>query len=277
MHKNRPLVTVIMPFNRLDDFFEMALGSITSQDYENLEILLLDNQPPPRQGHLLIHDPRVRVVNCRSYKSLSEVLNAGLGMAKGEYIARMDADDISHRDRIAVQVEYLINHQEIGIVGSGIEVISENEVRLEVLLQPSHHEEIVRKLIYKNPFFHPTVMFKKDVLANLPTLYKRYFTRSQDYELWTRLLFITRGANISRSLLSYRHHSLQSGKKIPNESLFFYRLAQLFLYLRQLKRRELQLSHAYGLFSAKETLTMGVKLIVSILRNHLNGFIQKIR
>ena len=277
MHKDRPLVTIVMPFNRIDDFFVLALESITSQEYENLEILLLDNQPTLSENYPFIHDSRVKIVDCRRHKSLSEVLNIGVEMAKGEYVARMDADDISHRNRIAVQVEYLKNHHEIGVVGSGIEVISQKEEDPDVLLQPEHHDEIVSKLIYKNPFFHPTVMFRKDALTNLQSLYKGYFARSQDYELWTRLLFMTRGANISSPLLSYRHHSLQSGKKIPNESLFFFRLAQLLLYLRQLKRRELRLSHGYGFFVAKEASTKGLKLLVSILHIYLKEFIRRIR
>lgn len=264
MHRESPLVSIIIPYNRCDKFFEHALKSITNQSYKNLEILLLDHQMVDKNIDATFTDPRIEVVNCRKLKSLSEVLNCGIQKAHGKYIARMDADDISHKNRIAAQLDFLEANTNIGILGTGIEVLTP-EGEIEVRLQPEHHEAILKKMIYNNPFFHPTVMFRRSVLGDNLSPYNRFFNRAQDFELWTRLLFTTQGANLPQALLTYREHPLQSGKKIPYESVCFFRLAQLFLYLNPLKRNELNLNHRYGVRVAKELVINSTKLAMKFL------------
>ena len=226
MTSKDPLVSVIIPFVRCDTFLLEAANSVFNQEYINLEILFLDNQPHRNSETPTFLDKRARIINCRSSKSLSEVLNKGIRLCTGEFVARMDADDISDKTRIRKQVDFLRLNKDVGLVGTGILTFGEHGIKGQLLLQPASHQEIIKKLPWNNPFFHPTVMYRKTNVIDIKGPYRTFFRRSQDYELWTRLVPKIKTGNIAEALLSYRIHNEQSGRQIPHESLFYYRLAQ---------------------------------------------------
>jgi glycosyltransferase involved in cell wall biosynthesis len=272
MVKKEPLVTILLPFVSVNSFLSEAVHSILYQDYSNFQLLLLDNQPLKDAIDLPINDPRAKVVDCRSSKSLSEVLNQGIKLSSGDYIARMDSDDISLPTRIRQQVKFLECNQEVGIVGTGVHVISEKGHLLDTKLQPATHNEILEKLTNKNPFFHPTVMFRTKVLANVDGPYNRAFIRSQDFELWTRLLCVTKGANIQEPLLCYREHESQSGKRIPFESVFYYRVAQLRYHLKISRKTNLKMNLRRSLYLLKQTTIALSKYAFHVFLFKLNVF-----
>lgn len=226
MTRSQPMVTVLLPFVNVDAFLTEAIESILCQNYSTLELLLLDNQRKKISKVPNLLDSRAKVINCRSFKTLSAVLNEGIRLANGKYVARMDADDISVNSRIKKQVEFLEIHKDLDMVGTAIRTMSESGSLGELRLQPVTHEDIVRKLPGNNPFFHPTVMLRKDSLKRVKGPYSPFFKRSQDYELWTRLLPKVRAGNIAEPLLYYRIHQNQFGKRIAHQSVFYYRLAQ---------------------------------------------------
>jgi glycosyltransferase involved in cell wall biosynthesis len=277
MVRDEPLVTILLPFVSVNSFLSEAVHSILYQDYSNFQLLLLDNQPLKDAIDLPINDPRAKVVDCRSSKSLSEVLNQGIKLSSGDYIARMDSDDISLPTRIGQQVNFLECNQEVGIVGTGVHVISEEGLLLDTKLQPATHYEILEKLANKNPFFHPTVMFRTRVLTNIDGPYNRTFIRSQDFELWTRLLRVTKGANIQEPLLCYREHENQSGKKIPFESVYFYRLAQLKSHLQISQNTNLALSLRRSFFLIKQVTIAFSKFAFYAFRLKLKALKRRIQ
>ena len=238
MHKVKPLVSVIIPFQRVDEFFETAVKSIVEQSYSNLEILLLNNSLLKVKREKVLTDSRIRIVECRSLGTLSQILNKGIKEAKGQYIARMDSDDVSLPLRIEKQVEFLEQRNHIGILGTSIEVIDTENHHIEYRFQPSNHEDIVKRLYYNNPFFHPTIMFRTAVFQESNLRYKNSYVRAQDYELWTRMLNYVESANLNETLVQYRLHDQQAGKQLKYESLFYFRRAQLKFTLKSMFSRK---------------------------------------
>ncbi len=227
------LISVIIPAHRDDNLLAEAMNSILNQTYENIEILLLDNSI---QGisKSRFTDPRVMVKRTKPEWSLSKVLNVGIELSKGKFIARMDADDIAAPTRIEKQAKFLeINHQ-IGVLGTAVTILSEvSKGKWEngsVLRQPQSHDEISKKMFIKNPFFHPTVMLRRSVLPNNP--YNEKYIRAQDYRLWVKLYGKTNFANLSESLLTYRFHQLQVGNIERSTSQNFAEKARFMLGLK---------------------------------------------
>lgn len=227
MGKEVPLVSVLIPFRRNDDFLLQAISSITMQQYVDLEILLLDNRVLESKQDIEYNDARIRIVNCQGITTLSRVLNRGISLSEGAYIARMDADDLSSPLRISKQVDFMQLNDKIGILGSAIELITADGNVVGKRSQPKQHEGIISKLENNNPFFHPTIMFRASIIRELRGPYNPRYVRAQDYELWTRLLRITKGANLNDTLVKYRLHENQAGKDVPYQSQFYFHSAQL--------------------------------------------------
>lgn len=260
MHENWPLVSVLLPFTRVDKYLEEAAQSIYLQTYTNLEILFLDNQKINAAIEFKVDDMRAKVVDCRGLNSLSQVLNRGLKLSNGLYIARMDSDDISELTRLEKQVQYMESHKMVGVLGTAIQEISEIGARLKIRIQPTTHEGILSKIAFNNPFFHPTVMIRSECLAEAKGPYSVFFTRAQDYELWTRLLTRTKGANLAEPLVKYRLHPMQFGRRVANESVFYFRIAQLkFIASNHPDRSELNLGLKTYLLACRN-------LVVAFLR-----------
>ena len=125
-------------------------------------------------------------------------------MARGFYIARIDVGDLAGPDRLEKQVVFLRKHAEVGIVGTGCIVIDEAGEKIGEERFPASDLEIRWMSLLNNPFLHPSVMFRRDVLVQHQLAYDPSFQATQDYELWTRLLEHTQAANLQECLMTYR-------------------------------------------------------------------------
>jgi glycosyltransferase involved in cell wall biosynthesis len=267
-----PVVSVLLPFNQADAYLEIAIRSIVEQSYTNLEILLLDNCAKKAKSQFAHSDSRVKIVDCRGLGTLSEVLNAGIKVASGKYLARMDADDISEPKRIEAQVGFMESNSSVGILGTAITVIDELGSPIEVKFQPSTHAELIKKLPANNPFFHSTVMIRKSAIAKMNGPYSKCFVRAQDYELWTRLLIVTQGANISDTLVAYRSHENQIGRRIPHSSIFYYRLAQGKFHIKQVFNRGLGIRWRDLLYVLRLLVLDSIRYGYWLIYQHLTSF-----
>lgn len=199
-----PLVSVIIPCYNAERYVEQAIRSIMQQTYTALEIIVIDDGSvdgtPLVLQRLAAEDQRIRLVAHRENKRLIFTLNEGLALARGRYIARMDADDIAIPDRIAAQVDVLERNPQIVIVGSFMRIIQEERLRGK-WIAPIDDLRIRSYLFTASPFFHPTTMFRN----GLPDLYYREDAyRAEDYDFWIRLLEHGKGYNIPKVLLHYR-------------------------------------------------------------------------
>ena len=235
MCQSESLVSVIFPVNRVDANTIVALKSVVDQSYQNLEILVIDTSKRSDSvtflefSGLIKSDPRIRHESLPANLNLSQSLNHGLKVCRGDFIARMDADDICFIDRIQTQVEYLARNPEVDILGSAIQVIEGFEghsfIHGLVITPPKRDANLLYWALEKNPIFHPTVIFRRAVCKD--AVYNPRYHRAQDYELWIRLLRKYEIDNIQFPLLYYRVHPNQAGVLGSLDSKYFSTLAQL--------------------------------------------------
>jgi glycosyltransferase EpsE len=188
-HMNTPLVTVLYPvFNDPPAYIKLSMESILAQDYSNLEIIVVDDSTKPESIQAVNHfcyDSRVKILRQSNSLGLPGALNLGLAVATGEYIARADADDIQHANRISSQVAFLETHRSVGILGSNVNYIDSEGRTLRVRNYPESNQRINRHLHIRNPICHSVVMVRTEVFKQIGN-YNTNYKRAEDYELWMR-------------------------------------------------------------------------------------------
>lgn len=186
---NEPLVSIIYPvYNDSPSDIKLSLQSIINQDYKNLEIIIIDDSTNTDSIEALNSygaDERIVYVRKKNKGGLAAALNCGLELAKGIYIARADADDIQHINRIRKQVEFLELNRDTGILGSNINYIDDAGNLIRQRTYPEQHNDILKYLHIRNPFCHSVIMIRKSVLNKIG-YYNPDFRRAEDYELWFR-------------------------------------------------------------------------------------------
>jgi hypothetical protein len=199
-------VTVLMAVYNEARFAPAAVESILGQTFADFEFLIIDDGSTDSSAGYLrdLYDPRVRPLRNAGNLGLTRSLNKGLDAARGEYIARMDADDIALPDRLAGQVAFLDDNPHVGIVGSSRILIDENDQEIAVAHAAEDDLAIRWKCLLGNPFAHPTVMLRRSIFDQHHLCYDESFRTAQDYELWSRILMHTQGANLREPLLRYR-------------------------------------------------------------------------
>ena len=206
------IVSVLLPISRLDEYFEIALSSILTQSLRDIEVLVLANGVSDSEYARLVEmcaaDARV-ILHRLNVCGLMFALNYGIEFSRSEYIARMDADDVSTQDRFEKQLDFLLKNPSVGVVGGRVQLIDSNG---KVLNRPykffNTHEEIVNVLPYRNPLCHPGLMFRKSAL--LKVWGYRFGFMSEDHEMFIRMMYA--GVifhNLDDLVLLYRRHSAQ--------------------------------------------------------------------
>ncbi len=207
-----PLVTVLMSVYNAEKFVEHAVRSIINQTFKEFEFIVIDDGSTDQTHRILAQfDKKVVKVYSQENRGVTASLNRGLLLAKGKYIARMDADDIALPERLQKQVGFLESHSEIGIVGSAVQVINDSGRKWGVQTFAPTDIGIRWVSLVKNPFVHPSVMFRKNLLDEYNLEY-RPSSHAEDYDLWVRLLKFTKGSNIEQPLLLYRVHKSNISK-----------------------------------------------------------------
>jgi glycosyltransferase involved in cell wall biosynthesis len=183
-----------------------AVDSILRQSLDDFEFLIIDDASADGSAADLgrLTDPRVRLVRNPQNVGLTRSLNNGLAVATGNYVARMDADDIAAPHRLERQVALLNARPDVGVVGSSRTLIDEAGAFVAHAPAAETDVRIRWKCLLGNPFAHPAVMLRRDVLETHRLRYDETFRTAQDYDLWSRLLAVTRGHNLPEPLLSYR-------------------------------------------------------------------------
>ena len=205
MNENE-LVSVILPVYNAEKFLYEAIDSIVNQTHKNLQIIVINDGSSDKSLNIInsFIDDRITVIN-RDNKGLIYSLNEGLNIANGNYIARMDADDISANNRIEKQLSFLKKNKKVGVVGSYAKIINK-EGRMIALRKPARFNFMLKATCFLGaPFIHPAVMFNKSVLGD-NLYYSDEYIHGEDYELWARLVHINniKFSTIPEYLLSYR-------------------------------------------------------------------------
>lgn len=186
-----PLVSVLMPAYNAQSTVRQAVTSLLRQTFEDFEIVAVDDGSSDRTTSILAetNDPRLRLIQL-PHAGLIPALNAGLAECRGELIARMDADDYCHPERLRLQVEYMRQHPEVSVCGCLVRSFPRNNVKAGFLKYETWlnslvtHEEIARDMFVESPLAHPSVMMRGGDLRDLGGY--REMGWPEDYDLWLR-------------------------------------------------------------------------------------------
>jgi len=200
----RPVLTsVVMSVYNAEEYLAEAIESILNQTYRSFEFIIINDGSTDKSLEVIKKyeqgDDRIILVS-RENRGLPYSLNEGILLAKGKYIARMDADDISLSTRLEEQVSFMENNPKIGICGTAI--LNFDTGSRWIL--SSTDKMLKSELLFSTVFAHPTVMMRRTLLLENKLLYNETFLQSQDFELWTRLADYTKFANLKIPLLRYR-------------------------------------------------------------------------
>lgn len=210
-----PKISVIMSVYNGEKFLKESVLSILNQTYADFEFIIINDGSTDLSLEILKDfeekDKRIRLIS-RENKGLTPSLNEGIKLAQGEYIARMDADDISMPERFEKQITFLEENKEITLCGTWAINIDENGNEIGEYKTPITNKEIKKNILFHNPFIHPSVMIRKSVFEKVG-LYNEEFKHIEDYELWTRVIPRFKTANIQDFLLKYRLTSSGVTKK----------------------------------------------------------------
>lgn len=215
--KDVPSVSVVMAVYNGEAYLCDTVASILAQTFTDFDYIIVNDGSTDETAHLLetLTDPRIQVLQNDSNQGLAYSLNKGMACARGKYIARIDVGDLAVPERFEKQVDFLERHPKIGILGSACVVIDERGVQRKVTRFPLNDLEIRWTSLLKNPFHHPSVMIRRDVLCQHHLWYDPALQAAQDYELWTRVLECTKGANLDDVLTFYRrsHNSITATQR----------------------------------------------------------------
>lgn len=199
-----PKISVIMPVYNAQEYIREAIDSILNQTFSDFEFIIINDGSTDNSVEIIknYNDPRIVLVDNTENKGLVSVLNQGLQLAQGEYIARMDADDISLPNRFMEQVNYLDKHPQVGILGAWFHIFGNKINRIE----KKHKFPKLKDILETSPVGHPVAMLRKSVFDKYNLQYDKAYKHAEDYELWVRASKLTKIANLQKVLLKYRWH-----------------------------------------------------------------------
>lgn len=202
------MISVVMSVYNAEKYLEEAIDSILKQTYQNYEFIIVNDCSSDRSYEILTEyekkSTKIILIHNSSNLGLTTNLNKAISIAKGKYIARMDADDISELNRFEKQVIFFNAHDDIDIVGTFSNDIDEHGKIFRKRTTPVTHKNIIKILPMFCPMSHPTIMFKKESLAKIG-FYNEKFRTSQDLDLYLRAAGAgLKFANIPEYLFRYR-------------------------------------------------------------------------
>jgi glycosyltransferase involved in cell wall biosynthesis len=213
----RPHVTVLMSVYNSEKYLREAIDSILAQTFNHFEFLIVNDCSSDSSFELMksYNDSRIRIIKNPTNIGLTRSLNIGISNAKGEYIVRMDADDISCHNRLELLVQYMDNNPDVGICGSWAETIEKSPRKLTPDCSP---ENIRTELFFHNIIIHPSVIIRKSVLEGNHLEYNEKLLFAQDYDLWVKCSKYTKITNLPEFLLRYRISNTQlSSNRLINQ------------------------------------------------------------
>lgn len=227
------LVSVIMPAYNAEKYIAEAINSILNQTFTDFELIIIDDCSIDNTVDIIkkFKDSRIHFYQNENNLGIAKNLNRALDLAVGNYIARMDSDDISLPERLEKQVKYLEGHPNIAVVGTGIECFG---VCWDKRIFSVSSEQLKVDLLFSSCFAHPTVMMRADIIGKNALHYDPYFSKMEDYDLWCRVAEKHEIASLPEVLLKYRVHTGQVTQSFSEENV---------IQMYELKKRQLEQLH----------------------------------
>lgn len=203
-----PRVSVIMPAYNVEKYVGEAIESILNQTFTDFEFVIINDGSTDDTASIIKQyakkDKRIKFINNKKNQGLIAVLNQGLDLCVGEYIARFDSDDISRPTRFEKQVRYMDAHPKCGVVGTWAEKFGPN-----VMHRVIKHPETIKLLdlfLYGSQVVHPSAMLRRAVLVNNNIKYDPRYKYAEDYAFWAEIVKYSEIHNLQEVLLDYRWH-----------------------------------------------------------------------
>ena len=210
-----PPISVLMPVYNCQTFLRESIESILAQKFSDFEFIIIDDGSTDGSPNIIqeyaSRDKRIQAVRNPKNKGLIETLTIGNRYCHGEFIARMDADDISLPDRLELQYAYLISHPEIDVLGANSTFIDEkgNPASFK-LIEPSDSFFVWLQMFFRCSIHHPTVLARSEVYKRFNELgFENTFIHAEDYAFWLRVGFECKFANLDIFLVNTRSHHRQ--------------------------------------------------------------------
>lgn len=208
MAKNikNPKITVLMPVYNAENFLNESIDSILNQSFKDFEFLIINDASTDNSKKITMsyNDKRIRYFENSKNLGVALTLNKGLKLAKGKYIARMDADDIAYPQRLEVEYNEIITDDKIAIVASFYNVIDENGKYIFTVKDVSSAEEIYYFLQFRNCLGHPTIIFNKERIVNEFRGYDEKY-EAEDNDLWLRVSKKYKIVKLNKALMKVRY------------------------------------------------------------------------
>lgn len=201
-----PRITVLLPVYNGGVYLRPAIDSVLAQSYPDFELLVIDDGSTDASREIVggIDDPRIRLIENGRNLGLIATLNRGLTLARGEFIARMDADDLCLPERFARQIACLETNPTIGGCGTWFEKCSDRGC---VTMEMPEAPDLIRLfLIFDNPFLHSSMMLRRHLLDEHGLRYDPAYQHTEDYDLWVRCSELMDLVNVPEVLMRYRDH-----------------------------------------------------------------------
>ena len=210
-----PRITVLMPVYNCELYIKEAIDSILNQSFSDFEFIIIDDASSDSTVSIIkaYDDPRIQLIVKQQNSGYTNSLNYGLSIAKGEYIARMDGDDISFSERFEKQIAFLDKNPDVVLCGTFFKIIGMDKI----IVVPEGHEDIKLAMLKDCCIGHPTVMMRRETLERHALIYDVNKEPAEDYDLWTRILVVGKLHNLQEALLDYRVHNSQVSQKRNNQ------------------------------------------------------------
>ena len=231
-------ISCILPVKGHKKFLSASIESILRQSYKNFELIILDNGNKQDVKKIINYykkkDNRIKTVSLRNL-NLSQLINYGIKISKGYFIARQDSDDVSHTERFKYQINWFNKKNKILCGTNSFIIDSSGKIKGKVN-NPENHKKILNQMDFRNPFIHSSVMLKKSILKGT-NKYDKYFKYSQDFDLWTKLCNIGITGNLKKRLHFLRlHDNSISVRKKEEQRKYFVLSAAKHIIKKKLKR-----------------------------------------
>lgn len=216
---SNPAISVVMPVYNAEATLDEAVTSILEQTFRDFEFIIINDGSTDSTASILKRyervDPRIQIQH-QNNQGVISALNRGCRLARGEYIARMDADDISLPQRFEKQLQYIETHREIGILGTWIERLRSDGSVLGTWRPPTNPKVLKWTHFFGVCVWHPTVLMRREIMEKV-NFYRTEALFADDRDLWLRASAITEFGNVPEVLFQYkvwegsvsqRHHQL---------------------------------------------------------------------
>ena len=275
---NSPLISVVLPVYNAELYITDTINSILNQTYTNFELIIINDGSNDNSEACILQfqDQRIKYFKNEKNLKLIQTLNLGLGLAKGKYIARIDADDIALPQRFEKQIDFLEKNSEYGIVGSFAETFGSENKKLTFVQEDV---DIRYAFLTHNPFVHSSVMIRNQILTENKLSFDLTQLHVEDYALWIEILNFSKGKILPEILIKYRIHENQISVVHNNTQVINTQKIQK-KYLLSLLPEVKEVDLVFDIFHNQKTTIPSVilflKFIKSIELENTNALNQKL-